>query len=70
MRRKKVESEPDFIDAIPELVENEQFVIEDTRKIRKEKTVPVEADRCSPGDGRTGIRKVRRTGVFGNQLAA
>lgn len=44
MRRKKVTNESDVIDAIPELDDNEQFVIEDRKTIRKERIKDAEPE--------------------------
>ena len=42
MPRKKISKEPEIIDGIPDLEENEQVVIENRRTIRKEKSKPPE----------------------------
>lgn len=42
MPRKKISTDAEIIDAIPDLGDNEQIVIEDTKRIRKERSKPPE----------------------------
>lgn len=42
MPRKKISSDAEIINAIPDLEDNEQIVIEDTKRIRKERSKPPE----------------------------